>query len=99
VVAEVELPVGPASAQSWEKRAAEQVGQDSVRDCGLDTCLDTILLSGPVRQPMWPHGRETQIRREDPEAAAQIGVNQLSLREHAFGPAPFWPMTPYIRTG
>jgi hypothetical protein len=41
VVAEVEHPVGPASAQSWEERAAEQVGQDSVRECGLDTCLDT----------------------------------------------------------
>jgi hypothetical protein len=43
VGAEFELLVGTASAQSWEKRAAEQVGQDSVRDCGLDTCLDTII--------------------------------------------------------
>jgi hypothetical protein len=99
VVAEVELPVGPALAQSWEKRAAEQVGQHPVRDCGLDTCMDTILLNGPVRQPMWPHGRETQIRREDLGAAAQIGVKLVSLLEHAFGPAPFWPMSPYIRTG
>jgi hypothetical protein len=79
VVAEFELPVGPASAQSWEERAAEQVGQDSVRDCGLDTCLDTTLLSGPVRQPIVDHGRKTQIRRDDLGAAAQIGVNLVSL--------------------
>jgi hypothetical protein len=65
VVAEVELPVGPASAQSWEKRAAEQAGQDTVRVCGLDTCLDTIPLSGPVRQPM---------------RAAQASVFELDIR-------------------